>query len=483
MSRPLSCYLFGLCFCRDAPASPDEEVNCDWIDPLKRRPLRLVLLTVILAFALIYVGAVTIVRGKKPDAGSAANRPARAIGSASSADVNARNPDQVGAEIRRQQSILGAHPDNSAAWAKLGSAYVQQARITADPSYYPKATGALQKSMALQPIDNFEAMLGSGALANAQHDFAGGEAWGRRAEGINPYNVNLYAVLNDAATQLGDYPAASAAAQRMLDLRPGVASFTRASYEFEEHGDPAGARLALEKALALATSPSDIAFCRYYLGELLFNEGKPAEAIREHDLGLVADPSFAPLVAGKAKAEAALGRMADARRDYASVIKRVPQPQYVLEFGELEESLGHPAAARRLYELLGVEMQLFTANGVIDDLTAAIFEADHGDPAKALAHAQAEWGRRKSVLVADALAWALHVNHRDGEAQAYSTLANRLGWRNATFAFHQAMIELALGQRQSAITGLQRSLDVNANFNPRQAVVARRTLAELQRPS
>ena len=38
--------------------------------------------------------------------------------------------------------------------ASLGLAYVQEARITADPSYYPKAEGVLRRSIALDRKDN-----------------------------------------------------------------------------------------------------------------------------------------------------------------------------------------------------------------------------------------------------------------------------------------------------------------------------------------
>nr|BFE72957.1 hypothetical protein GCM10020092_062580 [Actinoplanes digitatis] len=43
-------------------------------------------------------------------------------------------------------------------------------------------------------------------------------------------------MLADAHTQLGDAAAATAAVQRMLDLRPGLAAYARASYDLEQRG-------------------------------------------------------------------------------------------------------------------------------------------------------------------------------------------------------------------------------------------------------
>ncbi len=456
---------------RNGPSSTTRETL------LTRHPIRVLLLVVVVAFAVTYIAAVTVVHGTKSGSESSPSRP-----SALSADgglVPSGN-DLLAVTIRNDQKLLQVHPDDGAAWAELGSAYVQQARITANPMYYPKAAGALRRSLGLNSRDNFVAMIGMGSLANAQHNFSIARSWGRRAERLNRYNVNVYAVLNDALTQLGDYRGASAATQRMLELHPGVPSYSRASYDFEEHGDGASARFALNRALSIAVSPADIAFCRYYLGELSFNGGKPDEAARQYALGLKADKSYSPLLAGQAKAEAALGRTEAAVRDYTTVIGRVPQPQYVIELGELEQSLGRHTEAQQQFDLLDVEFKLFAANGVNDDLTAALFNADHGHPAKALRQAKAEWRRRHSVLVADALAWALHVNHRDAEALGYATYANRLGWRNAGLLYHQGMIEASLGQQEAARAHLGLALQINPFFSPLQAPRAKHTLALLR---
>jgi tetratricopeptide (TPR) repeat protein len=364
-------------------------------------------------------------------------------------------------------------------WAQLGSAYVQQARITVDPSYYPKAEGALQRSLQLKPVGNVAAFVGEGSLANARHEFDQALVWGRKAQAADPYNAGAYAVLNDALTQLGQYPAADAAVQKMLDLQPGLSSFSRASYAFEQKGQVEQARTAMQQALADSTDPADVAFCRYYLGELAFNDGDPTAALEQYRLGLQAQPTSDPLLAGTAKAEAALGRETEALRDYSTVVNRVPQPEYVLEYGQLLDSLGRSDQARAQYAVLASIQLLFKANGVVDDLTSAVFEADQGSPAAAVEHARAEWGRRHSVLVADALAWALHRAGDDSEALHYAKLANGLGWRNATFAYHLGMIELGLGQRAAARRDLTLALRINPHFSFTQAPKAVTALATL----
>jgi tetratricopeptide (TPR) repeat protein len=109
----------------------------------------------------------------------------------------------------------------------------------------------------------------------------------------------------------------------------------------------------------------------------------------------------------------------------------------------------------------------------------ALFDADHGRPGAALAAARAEWARRRSVHVADALAWALHANGRDREAVRYADLALRLGTRDASFLFHAGMIRLALGDRALALDLLRRARATNPWFSVRWSPVLDRVLERL----
>ena len=131
--------------------------------------------------------------------------------------------DRLAASIERAQDRLRRVPDDPTTWAALGTGYVEQARVSGNPAYYPQAQGALERSVQLQPEGNAPALIGLGALANARHDFAAARRYAEQAVATNPSSAEAYGVLADAATQLGDPAAATAAVQRMLDLRPGVA--------------------------------------------------------------------------------------------------------------------------------------------------------------------------------------------------------------------------------------------------------------------
>ncbi|PRY34855.1 tetratricopeptide repeat protein [Umezawaea tangerina] len=378
------------------------------------------------------------------------------------------------------QDKLHARPTDAGTWAELGATYTELARAGADPSYYVKAQGALEESLRIKPDDNGDAMLGQGALANARHDFGAARDWGLKAQAVRPDSAEVQGVLVDAYTQLGDDAAATTALQRMLDLRPGVASFTRASYHFELHGRDEEAKQALDRALTAASSADEQVFCHYYLGELAFNRGDLTEAAHQYDQGLGLSPHDVTSLQGKAKVAGALGRFDEAIAGYKQVVSRVPVPQFLLEYAELLDLAGKPAEAAAQYAILAEQKKLLAAQGANDDLTLTTVAADHGDPAEALRLAQEEWGRRQSVLAADAMAWALQVNGRHAEALEFSDKASVLGWHNAAFSFHRGMILASLDRGPEAVAALTQALSVNPYFSPLHAPAARAKLAELE---
>jgi tetratricopeptide (TPR) repeat protein len=430
---------------------------------------------VVLAVAL-FIGAGVGLEGSM-DRGSAGRSPAAASNADSLlAPVAGGSLDRT---IENLQARLRALPTDWRSFASLGLAYVQQARLSGDPSYYPKAEGVLQTSVDLHGRDNFEAMVGMAALSAARHDFADALAWGRRARTIDPYNGNVYGVIGDAQVELGRYDDAFRTFQRMVDTLPGVASYARVSYARELKGDVAGAIAAMEAARDIAGTPGDAAWASYQLGELHFGQGDLAGARAAFRRGIELDPDFVPPYAGLAKVAWARGDLDRAIAGYADVVGRYPLPEYVIALGDLYEATGLSEEAAQQYALVNVEEQLFRSNGVNVDLELALFDADHGDPRAALRAARAEWARRQSVHVADAYAWALYGNGRYEEAAVMSRRAMALGYRNALFAFHAGMIQLALGDPAEARRSLSEALAINPNFSIRWVPIATERLATL----
>jgi len=303
-------------------------------------------------------------------------------------------------------------------------------------------------------------------------------AWALQARAVNQYNASAFGVMGDALVELGRYGEAFAALQRMMDLRPDVSSYARASYAWELRGDGADATKALQLALDAASTPSDAAFATYYLGELSWNEGRVAEASRFYRQAVERDADFVPGYQGLAKVEAAAGRLPSAISMYENVVDRLPLPQYVIELADLYGLAGEQRRASQEYALVRAQEEIFRANGVNMDVETALFDADHGvELQSGLAAARREYARRKSVFVADALAWSLYANGRPELALPYAEQALRLGTKNALFYFHKGMIERALGRRGEARRDFEQALSINSYFSFHWASRARWLLA------
>jgi tetratricopeptide (TPR) repeat protein len=374
-------------------------------------------------------------------------------------------PGDIEAAIASLQDRVEEVPADWRAWASLGLAYVQQARVTADPTYYPKAEGVLRRSLAEGPRDNPTALIGLASLAAARHDFARALELGRRAERIAPFDANVYGVIGDAQVELGRYPAAFASFQRMVDTLPSLSSYARVAYARELQGDVPGAIVAMGAASRVAGSPADRAWTATQLGDLEWSRGAVAAAARHYRRAVGEDPTFVPGQAGLARVAWARGDLATAIARYREVTTRYPSAEYVIALGDLLTAAGRADAAARQYELVGVIQRLAAANGVDVDLELALFEADHGDPAAAVRMARATWRTRTSVFAADALGWALYRDDRAHEALRFARHAVSLGTRDARLLFHAGAIELAAGRRAAGERLLREALRINPHFS------------------
>lgn len=432
------------------------------------RGWRLTFATFGLAVVLFTAGAIGVLGDH---AGGAATTDGAALPPA------AASHGDLKAGIAALQQRLRIFPKDASSWASLGLAYVEEAKATVNPDYYPKAEGALQKSLAIDTKDNYLAPAGMAALAAARHDFAGALTWAHRGIAINSSSPTLYGALADAETQLGHYQAAETAIQRMLDLSPDTDALARASYAWELRGDLDQARSLMQRALEDSASPNQVAFARYYLGDLALNAGDPTAALAQYQAGLLAAPTYVALIEGRAKAEQALGNFEAARADFADAVARVPQPMYVVENGELLDKMGRTSEAKTQFKLFATEQKLFAANGVAADVEPTLFYADHGQSVRALASGVAGLKSRPFIEMQDAYAWALHRNGRDAEALTWITKAMALGTKNALFEFHAAAIEAALGHNDVARAHYTKALAINPHFHLVHADEARAALA------
>lgn len=388
-------------------------------------------------------------------------------------------PVSVQTMIEGLQAHLKVNPEDTNAYAQLGVLYLQRVRETADASLYLQAEEAFKQALKRDP-NQLDALIGMGSLALARHEFKEAIPWGEKARAINPYRAPIYGVIGDAQVELGRYPEAVATIQKMVDTRPDIASYSRVSYLRELHGDVDGAIDAMRRASnAGAPGAEGTLWTQVYLGHLFFNKGdlKTAEAI--YTATLQQQPAYPYAMAGVAKVRAAQGRYDEAIALYQTIVERLPLPEFAIALGEVYDAAGKPDRARAQYDLVRAIQQLNANAAMNTDMEMALFEADHGDPAKALTLARAAYERRPSIHGADALAWAFYHKGDFGEAWKHAQKALKLGTRDAMLHFHAGMIANANGDPATARKHLQTALEINPYFSVRYAPQAKAALEKL----
>ncbi|MFF9015238.1 tetratricopeptide repeat protein [Streptomyces sp. NPDC014870] len=397
---------------------------------------------------------------------------------AANAGAQASLPD-LAALIGDREKWLQDHPADEASWAVLGTAYTERGARRADSADFPRAERALKRSLEVRPAarGNLDAQLGLGALANARGDWRTARTWGEAVRKEDPKRWSAYPVLIDAYNGLGDYKAAQQALTALEELHSGAAVSARTAQMYRNRGWREDAAAAANDAVAQAESGTDKAAALARLGDLAWERGEPAEAVEEYGRALRLVPEHGPSLAGRARALAALGRTDEALADYRAALARLPRPEYVLEAGELYESLGMDGDARSQYELLR------TRAWVGAEAVLGLFEADHGDPAAAVRRLKEEWARgHRSVQVADALGWALFRAGEPKEALDYAKRATDEGLRSALFSYHRGEIERAVEAFGPARRHLAEALRINPAFSPLLAPKAREAVTALGDP-
>jgi len=408
--------------------------------------------------------------------GSSAAAPTPPAGSADRLQAGFALGDTAGLVVSLQHQ-LESRPEDAKAWGLLGLAYQQRAREVADPSYYSKSEGALRRALRLAPNDLI-ATSGLASLAASRHRFREALRLSRQAHALSPTTALTYGLLGDAKLELGRYQQAFADFDRLAQLKPSLAAYSRVSYARELLGRPDEAIAAMEQALDAATGEAEpTAWTRVQLGKLYWSTGGLGAAAAQYRAALAVFPGYVHALDALAQVEGARGRFGHAIALERRAVDQTPLPQFVGYLSDLYTAAGRPALARRQYALVDVIGRLFVANGVKTDLETALFRADHGIRLReTLDLARLARTERPSIDGDDVLAWTLERNGHCGEALRYSKLALRLWTKDALKLFHRGMIERCLGHTADGNRFLRRALALNPHFSLIWAPVAQRAL-------
>lgn len=400
------------------------------------------------------------------------------VSSGPAADIGAAPALNEGRRVDAASTEVNGAPQNAAAYVRLASADINNARRTGRFDLNAEARKAIEKALEISPRD-VDARRLKASLHLTFHEFNEGAKLGEELYAEMPGDSFVLGVLTDAYTEIGNYTKGVYFGQKMVDAKPNSQSYARVAHLRWLHGDHPGA-VEMYKLAAQTADPADKeakSWCLTQLGDELMRSGKYREADKVYAEAVSILPDYPLAMFGQGRAKAALGDLRAAIPLMSGAVERSPHTGNMLEFGDVLRRSGNAAAAERIY-LLADNADLL--GDTHDAHRMALFWADNDlNLEKALAIAEADFAAIKDIYASDILAWCLYKNGRYAEALEKSREAMRIGTKDAVLFYHAGMIEKALGNRAEAKRLLKTALDINPAFNLVQASIAKTTLAEV----
>jgi tetratricopeptide (TPR) repeat protein len=352
--------------------------------------------------------------------------------------TRAQTTDEHIATIER---ALKHDPKNLRLQNELAGAFLQKMRETADGGYLDRAsriTAAILKSDS----SNYDAQRRLLEVEMQRHHFRQVADSANALLRERPEDPIVWGLLGDAWMEMGEYERAPDAYQRMVDLRPGLASYNRVAFYRFVTGDAEGAIAVMRKAIAIgAPVAENVAWCWVDLGNMLFKTGAMDEAEQAYRNALSIFPGFHHGVAGLGRIAASQGRLQEAVEMFRQAQAVAPFPEYAGWLAKLYGELGKADLSAKQIQMLDVADRLNNAAGESANRNLALAFADlNHNLGRALEIAQAELAIRHDVYSYDALAWVLLKNGHAEEARSAMQRALAQGTLEPSFHEHATQI-------------------------------------------
>lgn len=382
-------------------------------------------------------------------------------------------PTPIDQQIAKLQRLLKAQPDKIDALVSLGDAWIRKARDTARPALYANAGACADLVLAKDP-ENKPALDLQGLVLMNDHRFEEARALTRSVVARWPEDPVAWGTLSDALLELGRTADSAEAAQKMMDLKPNLPSYSRAAHLQWLHGEIKAARESVRLAIDAGGDGEDLepqAWVIVQAGMMFWNEGDGPGAEAGFELALQKLPGFPPALVGKARVLIGRGDGTAAAELLEKAYKASPLVETGWLLGDARELAGDAAGAQQAWA------EVEKRGSAADPRTLALFLATKDrahDEAAALALNERKV--RDDQYTEDAIAWALYRQGKLEEALAASDKATALGTRDARLWFHKGAIELARGEAARGRRQIERALALNPHFDRSGEAEARKLL-------
>ncbi len=368
--------------------------------------------------------------------------------------------------VTELQKMARANPAKDEGWIMLGRSWVRKARESADPGFYLNADACAEVILERNPGDRLALDLRGLVMLNG-HKFDEARSLAVNITTRHPEDPMAWGTLSDAYLELGRYEEASDAAQKMVDLKPNLPSYSRASHLQWLRGDVASAketvRRALDSGRAGKSDPEPGAWVFVQAAMMFWSEGDFDGADAGFDKALDRIAGYAPANVGKGRVAMAKGDAKRAAELFERAWKVSPLVETAWLLGDAREAAGDATGAKEAHALVEREGRR------TDPRTLSLFLSARNrgltENEDALTLARAEYQSRKDIVTEDAIAWACYRTGKLVEAKAMITRARRLGTPDARLLFHEGAIRLAAGETKQGTDLIKAALKRNPAFD------------------
>lgn len=365
--------------------------------------------------------------------------------------------DQPLTDQQRRTRLLLDNPDE---WVLVGKGWVRKARRSADPGFYLNVEACADAALHADPGSIGALELRSLVRMN-DHRFVEARDVAEDILLRDPNHPVALGTLSDALLELGQFDEAAAAAQRMVDVRPDMASYSRAAYLRWLQGDRANAKLFMRYALngRDARDPEPTAWTLAQAGSLYWNEGDydGADALFVEAIKWL--PNYPAALVGRARVALSRNRPKVALELLEKAYQMNPLAETAWLLGDGREMMGDKAGAEREYERV---VQLGNRG---DRLTLAQFYATknraHDDAIRLI---EEEREVRGGTYVEDVYAWVLFRAGKLPQARQAIERALLLGTPDARLLYHAGAIRVADGDN-TGLELIRKALALNPKFD------------------
>ncbi len=380
--------------------------------------------------------------------------------------VPAEGDSAIDADIRATQQRAEAGSGREHQLERLAWLYIEKARATHDDGYFNVALEAANCLLENAPNSSAAKLL-KGHIMHSLHRFEEAEqiAVELVAARGNPFD---YGLLGDALMDRGRLTEAEPAYQRMIDLKPGLQSYSRGAHLMWLRGDAKGAA-AVMRAAASAGGPrvaEPTAWAYTRLAMYLLQESHFDQALEALDAAVSFSPDYAPALLARGRVLLASQQNAKAHEDVARASEQIDLPEYRWLLADTLRLQGRAAEAGE------VESELEANGEALDPRTYSVYLATRGiQPKRALSLAETELENRQDVFTYDALAWSRYAAGDLTGAWAAIQTALSEGTQDARLFLHAGVIADSIGEADAARHWLARAEKLRHMLFPSEAAL------------